>query len=70
MLLFKLIIVILLLFIVGSLFTALVYMIKSPDNAASVVKALSIRIGLSLFLIGLIFVGSRFGLIAPHGFGQ
>lgn len=70
MLLFKLIIVILLLFIVGSLFTALYYMIKSPDNAATVVKSLALRIGLSLFLIALIFIGSKVGIVAPHGFGQ
>ena len=70
MLLFKLIIVILLLFIVGSLFTALVFLVKSPDNASSVVKSLAIRIGLSLFLIGLIFLGAQIGLIEPHGFGE
>jgi len=70
MLLFKLIIVILLLFIVGSLFTALYFLVKSPDNSAAVVKSLAVRIGLSLFLIGLIFLGSKLGLIEPHGFGQ
>lgn len=70
MLLIKLIIVILLIFIVISLFTALYYLIKTPDGSASVVKSLSIRIGLSLFLIALIFVGSKFGFIQPHGFGQ
>ncbi|MGB5705318.1 MAG: DUF2909 domain-containing protein [Arenicellales bacterium] len=70
MLLFKLLIVILLIFIVGSLFTALYYLIKSPDNSATVVKSLSLRIGLSLFLIIMIFVGSKLGIIEPHGFGQ
>lgn len=70
MLLFKLIIVILLLFIVGSLFTALYFLIKSPDNSAKVVKSLAIRIGLSLFLIALIFLGSKVGFIEPHGFGE
>ena len=70
MLLAKLLIVILLIFIVVSLFTALYYLIKSPDNSASVVKSLSMRIGLSLFLIAMIFVGSKFGIIQPHGFGQ
>lgn len=70
MLLFKLLIVILLIFIVGSLFTALYYLIKSPDNSATVVKSLSLRIGLSLFLIIMIFAGSKLGIIEPHGFGQ
>ncbi len=70
MLLFKLVIVILLIFILVSLFTALYHMVKSPDNAASVAKSLTIRIGLSLFLLFLIFVGSQFGVIVPHGFGE
>ena len=70
MLLFKLIIVILLLFIVGSLFTALYFLIKDPDSSASVVKSLAIRISLSLFLLALIFVGAQLGVIEPHGFGQ
>ena len=70
MLLFKLIIVLLLIFIMVSLFTALYYMVKSPDNAATVVKSLTIRISLSLFLLFLILVGAQFGLIEPHGFGE
>ena len=70
MLLAKLLVVIVLIFIVVSLFTALYYLIKSPDNSASVVKSLSVRIGLSLFLIAMIFVGSQLGIIQPHGFGQ
>lgn len=70
MLLFKLIIVLLLIFIMVSLFTALFYMVKSPDNAATVVKSLTIRIGLSLFLLVLILIGAHFGVIEPHGFGE
>jgi len=70
MLLFKLIIVLLLIFIMVSLFTALYYMVKSPDNAATVVKSLTIRISLSLFLLFLILVGAQFGFIEPHGFGE
>ena len=70
MLLFKLLIVILLLFIVVSLFTALYFLVKSPDNASAVVKSLSMRIGLSLFLLAMIFVGAELGLIEPHGFGE
>jgi len=70
MLLFKLIIVILLLFIVASLFLALYYLVKSPDNAEKVVKSLAVRIGLSLFVMLIIFLGSKVGIIQPHGFGQ
>jgi len=70
MLLFKLIIVLLLIFIMVSLFTALYYMVKSPDNAATVVKSLTLRISLSIFLLVLIVVGAQFGIIEPHGFGE
>jgi len=70
MLLFKLLIVIMLIFIVVSLFTALYYMIKSPENAATVVKSLTIRIGLSMLLLFAIYLGSKIGWIAPHGFGE
>ncbi len=69
MLLAKLIIVILLIFIVISLFTALYFLIKSPENSAKVVKSLAVRVGLSLFVMLLIFLGSRFGVLEPHAFG-
>jgi len=70
MLLVKLIIIILLIFIVVSLFLALYYLVKSPDNAEKVVKSLAIRVGLSLFVLLIIFLGSVVGIIEPHGFGQ
>ena len=70
MLLAKLIIVILLIFIVISLFTALYFLIRSPENSAKVVKSLAVRVGLSLFVMLLIFLGSRFGVLEPHAFGQ
>ncbi len=70
MLLFKLLIVILLLFIVGSLFTALYFLVKNPDRSGAIVKSLSVRIGLSLFLLVMIYLGTEFGLIEPHGFGE
>ena len=69
MLLFKLIIVILLLFVVGSLFTALFFLVKDPSNSHRVVKSLSWRIALSLFILLLLFVGIQTGLIVPHDVG-
>ena len=69
MLLFKLIIVILLLFVVGSLFTALFFLVKDPSNSQRVVKSLSWRIALSLFILLLLFVGIQTGLIVPHDVG-
>ena len=69
MLLLKLIIVILLLFVVGSLFTALYFLIKDPSESTRVVKSLSWRIGLSLFILLLLFIGIQSGLIVPHDVG-
>ncbi len=69
MLLFKLIIIILLLFVVSSLFTALYFLIKDPSESKRVVKSLSWRIGLSLFILLLLFIGIQTGLIIPHDVG-
>lgn len=69
MLLFKLILVILLLFVVGSLFTALYFLVKDPSRSKRVVRSLSWRIGLSLFILLLLFIGIQVGLITPHGVG-
>lgn len=68
--LFKLIIIILLLFVVGSLFSALYFLVKDPDSSQRVVKSLSWRIGLSLFILLLLFIGIQSGLIVPHAVGE
>lgn len=69
MLLFKIIIVILLLFVVGSLFSALYFLINDPSRSQRVVKSLSWRIALSLFILLLLFIGIQTGLIVPHSVG-
>lgn len=69
MLLFKLILVILLLFVVGSLFSALYFLVKDPSTSKRVVKSLSWRIALSLFILLLLFAGIQSGLITPHTVG-
>jgi uncharacterized BrkB/YihY/UPF0761 family membrane protein len=66
MLLIKLLIVILLLFVVASLFSGLYFLIKDPSDSRRVVKSLSLRILLSLILLLLLFAGIHFGLIEPH----
>lgn len=62
-----LLIVLLLLAIVASLGHALYSMASGPGNSARMLKALTVRIGLSVALFVLLFVGSHFGLIQPHG---
>jgi hypothetical protein len=59
----KIAIVLLLLFIVASLFSALFYLGKDRGTSDRTAKALTIRIGLSIFLFVLLIVGYYTGLI-------
>ena len=53
--------------IVFSLGQALFSMAAGPQNSARTVNALTWRIGLSVALFILLFVGKHFGLLQPHG---
>ncbi len=65
--LIKVIIVLTLIVIVGSLFSALYFLAKDKTGGERTVKALTIRIGLSIALFLLLMVGYYFGLIGqPH----
>ena len=66
MLLFKLIIVLLLIFVVISLFTALYRLNKDEGDSTRVVKALAVRVGLSVFIFILILIGAKLGFIEPN----
>lgn len=61
--LIKIIIVIALIVIVGSLFSALFFLIKDKNGGVRTAKALTIRIGLSIGLFILLMVAYYFGLI-------
>lgn len=67
MLLFKLLIVILLIFVIVTLFTALYQLINNKGDSCKVVRTLALRIGLSIFIFILLWIGNYFGLITPHG---
>lgn len=67
---FKIILVALLLFVVVSLFTAFYYLIKDPASSRRVVNTLFIRVGISLFIMILLLVGTQLGWVKPHGFGM
>lgn len=43
-------------------------MIRGKNNSTSMAKALTWRIGLSLFLFIMLFVGYLLGLITPNAF--
>ena len=61
--LIKIAIVIVLLLIVGSLFSALFYLVKDKGSGKRTVKALTVRITLSLTLFLLLMLGYYTGVI-------
>lgn len=62
----KSVIILFLIVIVGSLGTALYTMLKDHGQSDRTVKALTVRIALSLGLFVLLMIGYATGLIAPH----
>lgn len=63
----KFFIVLALLAIFGSLFSALVYMIRDKGESPRMLHSLMWRIGLSIGLFVLLFIAYSAGLIRPHG---
>ena len=63
----KIIIVLALLVIVGSLGSALYYLLMDRERSPRTVKALTWRIGLSIGLFLLLLAGFAAGLLKPHG---
>ena len=66
---FKLLIVILFLAVVGVLFSGLFLLMKDPSDKKRVVNALAWRVGLAAALITLVGIGIATGLLEPHGIG-
>ncbi|MEA3276372.1 MAG: twin transmembrane helix small protein [Pseudomonadota bacterium] len=66
---FKLPVLLVLAFIVFSLAQGMYYLAKDDGEAdkTRVVKALTVRIVLSLTLFGLLILGYVFGVLQPHG---
>jgi len=62
----KIVIIVMLLLIVGSLFSALLFMFKDKSQSDRMVKALSFRIGLSILLFLMLMAGYYFGIIPPQ----
>lgn len=56
--------------IVVSLGSALVALSRgTPEGSAKLVRALTVRIGLSVLLFAMLMLAWYLGLIAPHGLG-
>ncbi len=64
---FKLIIVLMLLGVVGSLFSGLFFLYRDQGVGDRTVKALTVRIGLSIAIFAMLMLGYRFGLIPGYG---
>lgn len=67
---FKLVVIVFLLVIFGSLGSALWFLLHDKNRSPRTIKALTTRIGLSLALFGLLFLALAAGWIKPHGLGQ
>jgi hypothetical protein len=64
---FKIVVVLVLFVIIASLFSALYFLAKDKDGGERTVKALTLRIGLSITLFILLLLGYYFGLIGAPG---
>jgi hypothetical protein len=65
----KILVVLLLLIIIGSLFSGLFFLIRDKGASDRTVRALTVRISLSLLLFVLLMIGYATGLLQPHGVG-
>ncbi|MFT4058677.1 MAG: twin transmembrane helix small protein [Legionella sp.] len=63
----KLIIIFTMIIIAGSLASGLFFLIRDTGNTKRTVKALTIRIAISLSLFIFLLIAFKLGLIKPHG---
>ncbi len=63
----KIIVIAFLVFILASLGSALYYLIRDKGQSERTVKALTVRISLSIALFVLLMLGYATGFISPHG---
>ena len=63
----KILIVVALIAIIASLASGMVFLVKDKGQSERTAKALTIRIGLSVLLFGLLMLGIFTGHIKPHG---
>ena len=63
----KIIVVLFLLAIIGSLFSGLFYLMRDKGASERTVKALTVRVSLSVLLFILLMIGFATGVLQPHG---
>lgn len=59
----KIVVIVLIVLIIASLGSALFFLVNSPSGSRRVVKALALRVGLSVALFLLLMAAHYFGLI-------
>lgn len=59
----KIVTILILIIIVGSLFSALLFLLKDKRGSDRTVKALTLRIGLSIFLFLALVIAAHFGYV-------
>ena len=59
----KIVVILFLVFILGSLFSALYFLVRDKGQGERTVKALTVRISLSVVLFMLLMLGYYFGVI-------
>ncbi len=64
----RLVVIAFLIVIVASLASALIYLIRDKGQSDRMVKALTVRVALSVTLFLLLMVGYYFGIIPQRGF--
>lgn len=64
----KILVILFIVFIVSSLGSALYFLVKDKGGSERTVKALTVRVGLSVGLFLLLMLGYYFGLIPQQGF--
>jgi hypothetical protein len=63
----KILIIVALIAIIASLASGMVFLVKDKGQSERTAKALTVRIGLSVLLFGLLMLGIFTGHIKPHG---
>ena len=63
----KLVVVLILVGVMGSLFSALFFLLRDRGASRRTVKALTFRVGLSMVLFALLMLAFRVGWIPGHG---
>jgi hypothetical protein len=66
----RLLVIVLLIGIVGSLGSALIYLFRDDNTSRRTVRALTVRITLSVSLFILLIVAHAMGLIQPGALGR